>query len=299
MPRKTRRVALFHNRGAGEADHAAEELVTTIEAGGWAVTYFDTKRCDIAHALEDLYDVLAVAGGDGTVRKVALAARPNGPPIAILPFGTANNIANTLGIRARVQDLIAGWRDPVLRQFYPIKVEAPWGRQRLIEGLGLGVFAQAIDEGDDDDKLSPLEARQHIAEKLKLAEPQTLDIRIDEACVSGAFFLLEVTTIPLVGPNLYLAPHANPSDHLLDLCLMTTEEQPAMADWLEASSSDPAPLTHRAATHIAISGNFQRVRIDDAVHVDDRGGFGTIALAAAEEPLHFVVPRESEEAAKA
>jgi diacylglycerol kinase (ATP) len=292
MPRAKRRVTLFHNLSAGDADHNKRELTRLIAAAGYQVAYFDAKKCDIPSILDKPADLIAVAGGDGTIRRVALAARSDGPPIAVLPLGTANNIANSLGIRSAMQELIDGWRDPTLSKFHPIDVEAPWGQQRLIEGIGFGVLAEVIRESNGE-AVGPLDARQRIAETMREAEAKTFDIRIDDARISEPTVLLEVTTIPLVGPNLLLAPDANPADQLIDLCRVAAPDRDRAADWLAAPGEDaPAPLTATAATHIAISGQFALVRLDDAVRIVDYQGTATISLASATEPLHFVVPAQ-------
>ena len=55
-------------------------------------------------------DIVAVAGGDGTVGKVARELIEKRIPIAVLPLGTANNIAKSLGIAdIPLQDLVASW----------------------------------------------------------------------------------------------------------------------------------------------------------------------------------------------
>jgi diacylglycerol kinase (ATP) len=233
MPRAKRRVTLFHNLSAGDADHNKRELTRLIAAAGYQVAYFDAKKCDIPSILDKPADLIAVAGGDGTIRRVALAARSDGPPIAVLPLGNANNIANSLGIRSAMQELIDGWRDPTLSKFHPIDVEAPWGQQRLIEGIGFGVLAEVIRESNGED-IGPLDARQRIAETMREAEAKTFDIRIDDARISEPTVLLEVTTIPLVGPNLLLAPDANPADQLIDLCRVAAPDRDRAADWLAA-----------------------------------------------------------------
>ena len=290
MPRARRRVTLFHNRSAGGGDHDARELTRPIETSGYEVSYFDAKKCDIASVLDNPSDMIAVAGGDGTVCKVALAARSDGPPIAILPLGTANNIANSLGLTAPIGDLIAGWRQPILRKFHPIELAAPWGGQRLVEGFGLGVLAQII-EGNTGRDIAPLDIRRHIVEAMQQAEPEPFDIRIDGAPIREAVVLLEVTTVPLVGPNLLLAPEADPADQLIDLCWVSAQDQRGVTEWLAAPSGDiPAPLATRSGSHIEISGRLNRVRLDDSVHSGAEAV--TVSLASSNEPLYFVVPDE-------
>jgi hypothetical protein len=67
------------------------------------------------------------------------------------------------------------------------------------------------------------------------ANAQALSVRVDDARLSGEFALLEVTTIPLVGPNLYLAPEADPADSLIAICSVGAkkEERERVSQWLE------------------------------------------------------------------
>jgi YegS/Rv2252/BmrU family lipid kinase len=56
-------------------------------------------------AAEEGFDVIGVYGGDGSVAEVASAiARHGGPPIAILPGGTGNALAEDLGIPRSLAD---------------------------------------------------------------------------------------------------------------------------------------------------------------------------------------------------
>ena len=63
----------------------------------------DAER--LAREAEPEFDVIAAAGGDGTLNAVAngIAARPR--PVAILPFGTVNLLARELGLPRDPEDL--------------------------------------------------------------------------------------------------------------------------------------------------------------------------------------------------
>jgi diacylglycerol kinase (ATP) len=84
-----------------------------------------------------------ISGGDGTVGKVATLLIGNRTPIAILPMGTANNIATTLGLTNRsVPDLIKGWTNARPVNFDAGLAKGPWGSQHFIEGFGIGLFCR-------------------------------------------------------------------------------------------------------------------------------------------------------------
>ncbi|HVH80474.1 MAG TPA: hypothetical protein VM782_13850, partial [Stellaceae bacterium] len=209
----------------------------------------------------------------------------------ILPLGRANNIAKSLGVVGSAERLIAGWRNARHRPFFPIAAEGPWGRQRLVEGLGFGALAQAIDELRGG-KLSVEEARRRVAALIMHADTEALDVRADGAAISGLFVVFEVMTIRLVGPNLLLASCADPADGLvLSSVGASIDERQRLAGWLrQPEPVAPAPVTTRTARHVTVSGRPRRIRIDDQVRRNDEGGCETISQAPEEKPLYFLVP---------
>src|SRR5687768_11598020 len=101
------KISLVHNPTAGGGQDA-DEAVALLTAAGHKVRHRSTKgRWKVL--LQDPGDLLVAAGGDGTVRKVALAAAEVEVPFAILPIGTANNIAKTLGLMGDARTLVDSW----------------------------------------------------------------------------------------------------------------------------------------------------------------------------------------------
>jgi diacylglycerol kinase (ATP) len=95
------------------------------------------------------WDVVVAAGGDGTVARVARAAREAGVALAIAPVGTANMLAEQLGIPG---DIDAAMRllteSGVVRQIDGIEVE---GRLYFLSA-GVGVSAATIRDLSDANK---------------------------------------------------------------------------------------------------------------------------------------------------
>lgn len=83
-----------------------EAVARLVRAEGWTVDVVETAAAGDARriALEcdaACYAAIAVAGGDGTINEVVngLAARGGeAPPVAIIPLGTANVLAQELGL---------------------------------------------------------------------------------------------------------------------------------------------------------------------------------------------------------
>jgi diacylglycerol kinase family enzyme len=137
------RVTLIHNAGAGDDDQpSAKQLSQLIRNAGHALSYRSTDDDDWAAALNESADLIAVAGGDGTIGRVARRMAGGGIPLAVLPMGTANNISRTLGlVDLPFEKLIASWHLTRIRKLDVGIAKGPWGRRRFTEGLGVGVFA--------------------------------------------------------------------------------------------------------------------------------------------------------------
>src|SRR5262249_30744485 len=143
-------------------------------------------------------DLVAVAGGDGTVGTVAdcLAGRRPAVPIAVLPLGTSNNISKSLGIGETTLDrLVAGWAAARRIGFDAGVVSGPSGKTRFIEGIGVGLIASAIGRPKKDDGFGPghLDRRDRriasgvswIKEKLESFPARSVRLVVDGQDCSG------------------------------------------------------------------------------------------------------------------
>lgn len=85
------------------------------------VRFFKSRRCDVlvpdTNCADDVsaaiiehaqhIDLVVVAGGDGSMHAAAKGLLQSGLPLAVLPLGTANDLANTLGIPEEPLDAAA------------------------------------------------------------------------------------------------------------------------------------------------------------------------------------------------
>ncbi len=96
-----RRAVLIVNRNARSGAEAYEAVVAALDEVGIEAVPPEGEATDesIAAAAADA-DMLILGGGDGTLNHFAEAAVAAGLPVGILPLGTANDLARTLGIPA-------------------------------------------------------------------------------------------------------------------------------------------------------------------------------------------------------
>src|SRR5688572_25464205 len=237
--RMSMKITLIHNPGAGGGQDASG-LVRLITEAGHHVRHGSTKQ-DWKPLLKLPADLVVAAGGDGTVRRVALAAAEHGLPFAVIPIGTANNIAKTIGLLGDAGELIESWSaSPRARQPFDLgEAVAPWGRERFVEGVGAGLIGDLISREDDIAADATLLGREtdralHLLSELaRDARVRRWRITADERDLSGDYFAVEVLNIRFVGPNLPLAPGAFPGDGLFDVVLLGETDRQPLLDYLE------------------------------------------------------------------
>jgi diacylglycerol kinase (ATP) len=274
------RVTLIHNHKAGASEHpAADEFQAMIAAAGHAVTCHSPNGDAWESALEDPGDLVAVAGGDGTVGAVAVRLVGRRVPIAVLPVGTANNIAQALGVAdTPFEQLIARWPRARRMGFDTGVVHGPWGATRFIEGVGVGLLARAIIELDakaeiafgriDDREAKIASGLTRLRELLENCTGNELKITLDGRELSGEYSLMEVMNIQHIGPGLHFAPNADPGDGLLDVVLFTADHRDALGEYLSGrleGNRQPLDWTVHRGRRLQFLWERSDIHIDDKV----------------------------------
>lgn len=240
-----KKAKVLHNPGAGEGDTSKEALIAQIESAGFECSYSSTKQFRWENMETEEIDFLVLAGGDGTVRKIAhqLLERKvieKKLPIALLPFGTANNIANTLGVFSDTEKLVERWRNGVVKDFDVGIIDGLKAPAFFLESFGYGLFPRLMQEMKKQKKNGIEETKERLKAALEVlhrlimdAPAKRCDLTINGKDYSGAFLLIEVMNIRSMGPNLNLAPEADPGDGVFDVVLITEEQRPALAEYVE------------------------------------------------------------------
>jgi YegS/Rv2252/BmrU family lipid kinase len=144
-----RRVLVVHNPAAGRRHgRRLDQVLARLRDLGCVVECRATTRRGDAEdfarqASRDAYDVVAAAGGDGTVNEIVngLAAGGGGMALAVIPLGTANILALEIGLDIADGDAVAH-----TIAFGPIRRVHPGvanGRHFLLMA-GAGLDAQVV-----------------------------------------------------------------------------------------------------------------------------------------------------------
>lgn len=302
------KVTLIHNPDAGDdRSPCGDELIEFIHRAGYTVGYQSSKDENWHRVLDEPCDIVAVAGGDGMVGQVAKHLIDKQIPIAVIPMGTANNVARTLGLTNKtITQIIAGWKAGLLVNFDAGLASGPWDSKCFIEGLGMGLFTETMyrldarDNADlahlDDNEEKVTSVLQILRERLRTFTPNELKIRLDGQDLSGQYILLEVMNISYVGPNLCLAPHAHPGDGLLDIVFVSAGDQDklgmCLSDCIDGKLARPA-LTVRKGQQLQVEWDGFTVHIDDEVWPDKGSAFplspNLIDITVRRHALQFLV----------
>jgi diacylglycerol kinase family enzyme len=238
-PAITVRITLIHNPGAGrQGANDARKLVRFLEEQRYEVRYQSAKDEGWKKALKKPAELVAVAGGDGTVAKVTRRMVGRGIPIGLLPSGTANNIARTLGLLERpFEELVRGWQGGRRVKLDLGVAKGPWGERYFVEGVGAGVFASLLANPAAESIKQQKNAVEKALARMKAhaegSQPIELFARLDGKDISGRYLMLEALNLRYVGPNLHLASESQPGDGNLDVILVTEAERDRLLYYLE------------------------------------------------------------------
>ena len=267
------RITLLHNPKAGRKEFTGKQLIAALRDAGHKVTYRSTMGRSWSAAMAKPADLIIAAGGDGTVGNVARRLVGQKTPLSVLPLGTANNLARTLGFDQPVQKLIARIGEGKLKGFDVGLARGPWGSRYVFEGIGAGLLAEylRLPKSKERTELSKEEEmREHVARLRKLLasyRARKWKWELDGEKMTDRYLLIEAMNICSVGPFLNLAPEARTDDGRFDLILAREAERDILMDYLatrlRGDKKAEFPLPSRA---------FRRLRIDwekSPLHLDD------------------------------
>ena len=186
------------------------EVLPTFEAGDAAVL--------AASAAHRGVDVVAAAGGDGTINEVVNGLDGYDVPLGIIPVGTANDFARQVGIPADADHAM-----DVILQRTPKRLDTASlnGRRFLNVSTG-GVGAEVTAETPSEVKESLGAIAYAISGVRKLADFRAQHARFsgDGFEYDGEFLMFAVGITRSTGGGTMVTPMASATDGLLDLCIV-------------------------------------------------------------------------------
>lgn len=280
------KITLVHNPKAGYEQPSKEKLMEALHGNGVELTYLSSKDDTFNESfLSQVGDVVVVAGGDGTIRKVAYLLLMLGKhvPIAVIPVGTANNIAKTLGTPTDIVSTNEAWLTLALKDFDAGRVNVNGEKNYFFESAGFGIVPEMMYRFNEFKKKEQLEfespndeikhGQSFLKDMLKDFTASYYDITIDGENYAGRYLLVEMMNIQSVGPQLPLAPEADLGDGLLDIVLISENEREAFYSYITFLLQDEKPtvnFTRKRGKNILITSSSGRFHIDDELLLNEK-----------------------------
>lgn len=236
-----KRALLFINDQASQTAQRAEEIVAALTAGGLEVERVSVQCEDYSDELRprlERADLLVVAGGDGTVRCAAEAlmkVTEGRLPLGIVPLGTANNVARSLGLPLALPEACR-----VIAEGHLTSMDLGRVNGRLfVSVLGIG-FSTHVHE-----QVPPAEKRRwgslayaFQAMRLLFKRPPTFraEVRYDDGVLRVKALQITVCNGRFYGAHLEIHPLASLADGLLDLSVVES------ANWVRGAFKTLLPL---------------------------------------------------------
>jgi diacylglycerol kinase (ATP) len=237
-------------------------------AAGLSPICVSIKNGEFESALRCRWDLVVAAGGDGTVSKVGRAIGDADIPFAILPTGTANNVARAIGLTDNLDELISQLRYAKPRRLNVGTVRGPWGKSKFFEAVGFGVMAEAISHaGPRPPRALRIDiGREELQSFVRNSKARRYEVVIDGETFVGDFLLVEIMNLGLTGPALPMSIAAAPDDGLLDVVFLFERDRIAMRRWLEAPEDKAPPVTVRRGRKVTLDWKRSLARIDSRIY---------------------------------
>lgn len=245
-----RHALLIFNPGSGAVgENNAERLsqiVSKLRAHGIQAhiglkTSGKTARALAKEAARSERPLVLVAAGDGTIEEVASQLIGSPTVLGIIPIGTMNNIARSLGVPLDIDDACALIGMGTNRHIDVGRVVSSESAdiRHFLEAAGVGLSAMAVLAGQAAEKrrwrMIPKALRAYFE-----AKPNQVHVQIDDVVVEATSNIVTVSNAPLMGGNVLVAPDAKMDDGLLDVRVYDGMSTVALAKHFLASTKGAA-----------------------------------------------------------
>ena len=256
------RILLIHNPKAGDGKHGKKQLMWSLKKNGLQAFYRSIKDRGWEKAFKKPVDLVVAAGGDCTVHTTAWQIIETGIPLAIVPLGTANNLARSLGFAGSADEVLQSLHCGNSRPFDVGMARSGSQTEYFLEAAGGGLFADYFPaaKANETKGASPeeeLKAHLTLLRELAFDYPaRPWKMSIDGKDISGRYILWGAMNIPSAGPALHLAPKAKTDDGRLDFVAVREHERKVFVKHVDAhlaGRKEHVPLTPRKFRELKIT----------------------------------------------
>ena len=219
--------------GGGRARGIAESSARTLSDLGIDVRLvlpatLEAMRAEVTEACERRPSVIIACGGDGTVHQVLQGAAAADVTMSVIPAGTGNDIARSLGINVKERDT---WL-PRLAELIESGGKSRVDLSRITHGerqvWSLGVISAGFDSAVNEraDTFTRLRGTPRyvaaLLAELSVFRMHDYQLTVDGVIHSGRALLVAVGNGESYGGGMRICPSADMNDGLLDVIWIDT-----------------------------------------------------------------------------
>ena len=248
--------------GRDEEDNAMRlsRIVSSLRAHGiepaiGLKTSGKAARALARDAVRDGLPLVIVAAGDGTIGDVASQLVGSSTVLGLVPIGTMNNVARSLGIPLEIDDACALIGMGTTRHIDAGRVHTNQNShdEYFLECAGVGLSAIGALAGQAFEKRS-WRVIPKALQRLFEARLGTMQIEMDGTVIEASTRIVTVSNAPLMGNNMLAAPEAKMDDGYLDVSVYDGMGDAALVKhFLAASSNTPDDLKVYRARRVIIT----------------------------------------------
>ncbi len=215
-------------RGSGGSHIHRLRILASRAGAGLAMSQSAADLTVLARrAAEDGVLRLVVAGGDGTMQYAAQGIAGTPCALGIVPLGTGNDLAGTLGVPPELEPAVARALSGAVRAIDLVRVG---GTESLAVGyVGVGFDSETTGFANRVKYLrGPLVYPYAVIHTLATFKPPAMRVEHDQGTFSGRAMFVVAANLPRFGGGMRIAPDAVIDDGLLDLVFVREVSRPVL-----------------------------------------------------------------------
>lgn len=226
-----KRILFIVNPISGHRDKRrfGEEAAAVLGGGDIQYEIVFTERAghatELATAAVGNYDIVAAAGGDGTLNEVARGLLHSDTAMAVIPCGSGNGLARCLHLPMKTSEAIQLLRQGKIERIDTATVNG----ELFLSVAGIGLDAQTADDFARDPRRGFIPYAHYATNNYFHLKPETVRITFDGSeTLTCSPMLVTFANSNQYGYNAVIAPHASLQDGLLDTCILNRPPLPVI-----------------------------------------------------------------------
>lgn len=295
MPRFKNGYLLFNGQaGQDSSEIALAKVVPTLATHCSQLTIVQTMSIEEfqeAILKTEAADVLFLLGGDGTLHTAiqVLETMKKVPAIGILPGGTCNDFARTLGIPLTLELAVESLVNGTVAPMDLSQINDRW----FMNFAGVGLIADASENINPDlkSKYGKLSYFMSAIQSFKQSEPIPFQLHIDGVSYLEEAVMVLVMNGNSIGTHRFPLEIIDPSDGMLDIIVVQSSTMVAIREWYSLNQPHIVPddlnnITHYRGKQISIkTSEPKKVDTDGEIYLET-----PLQIQLHPKKINFLIP---------